>query len=158
MAEAEGMAVVACGVICSPVFMDSVQQCDDRKQQLQMDENEVRLRSVLQAIADEKKVSPVCIGLAYVMQKQPYVFPLIPNPSAGALQECMGALTVALSKTDVARIEKASPLQVGFPLDLLSWHGREAKPWLPRAGGHIDFVPHQEPIIPRSQKPQEPSF
>ena len=150
MAEAEGMAVVACGVICSPVFMNSVQQCDNRKQQLQMNEDEVRLGSVLQAIADEKKVSPVCIGLAYVMQKQPYVFPLIPNPSAGALQECMRALTVALSKTDVARIEKASPLQVGFPLDLLSWHGREASPWLPRAGGHIDFVPQQEPIIPRS--------
>lgn len=158
MAQSEGMAVIASGVISGPVFMTSEQRLAYKSGHKQMNEHETKLCKVLGAIADEKYTSPVCVGLAYVMQKQPYVFPLIPNPSVGGLQESMQALTITLSKTDMARIEGAAPFSPGFPHDLLSWNGRETDPWLPRAGGHINYVPSPEPIKLSSEMPREPSF
>lgn len=158
MAQSEGMAVVVTSAISGPVFMTSEQRLAYRSVHSKMNDQQAKLGQVLQAIADEKETSPVCIGFAYVMQKQPYVFPLIPNPTVSALRESMQALTMTLSKTDMARIQGAARFEPGFPHDLLSWNGKETDPWLPRAGGHIDYVPPQEPIRPSPGKPREPSF
>lgn len=60
-------------------------------------------------------LSPVAI--AYVMQKVPYVFPVIGGRKVEHLTSNLAALDIALTPEHYRKIESAVPFDVGFPSD-----------------------------------------
>lgn len=57
----------------------------------------------------------LAVAIAYVMQKTPYVFPVIGGRKVEQLKSNLEALEIALSPEQIAYIESESPLELGFP-------------------------------------------
>lgn len=100
------------------------------------------------------------IALAYVLQKTPYVFPIIGARTVEHLTGVIPALNVDLSNEDLASIESAYDFSHGFPTNFLNrslFVGGESKMvtcaddvLMMKASGRYDFV--QEPRAIRPQK------
>ena len=55
------------------------------------------------------------VAIAYVLQKTPYVFPIIGGRKVEHLKQNVQALDISLSPEQIQRIENAKPFDVGFP-------------------------------------------
>ena len=58
------------------------------------------------------------VAIAYVMQKTPYVFPIVGGRKVEHLQANLQALDVSLSPTNIEKIESAVPFNKGTMYDL----------------------------------------
>lgn len=74
---------------------------------------------VLDRIAKEKGVSKTGIALAYVMQKVPYVFPIVGGRRSDHLQDNIDALKIVLTEQDMKDLEDPSPIDLGFPFNFM---------------------------------------
>ncbi|HEY5618665.1 MAG TPA: aldo/keto reductase [Vicinamibacterales bacterium] len=72
-------------------------------------ERNQRLVETLQQLATEKGVSPSQLAIAWVLAKGTAIVPLIGARTRAQLAESLGALQVALTPADVARIEETIP-------------------------------------------------
>lgn len=61
---------------------------------------------------------PRTVAIAYVMQKVPYVFPIIGGRKVEHLHANLEALSIALEDEHIKEIEAAVPFAPGFPHDL----------------------------------------
>jgi aryl-alcohol dehydrogenase-like predicted oxidoreductase len=68
-----------------------------------------RLVGALEAIAEERGVTPSQLAIAWVLAKQPSVVPVIGARTRKQLEESLRALEVKLSAEELARIEAAVP-------------------------------------------------
>lgn len=57
----------------------------------------------------------VSVALAYVMQKTPYVFPIVGGRKMEHLLANIEALDISLSPEQIAYLEGVLPFDVGFP-------------------------------------------
>ncbi|KAJ3872295.1 Aldo/keto reductase [Lentinula edodes] len=83
-------------------------------------EEEVKMSHALVKVAKEigaKSISAVAI--AYVMQKTPYVFPIIGGRKVENLVENLEALSISLSDKHVKELESVIPFDVGFPTSFI---------------------------------------
>ena len=55
------------------------------------------------------------MAIAYVMQKTPYVFPIVGGRKVAHLQDNIAALGIALSPAQVAALEAVLPFDMGWP-------------------------------------------
>lgn len=55
------------------------------------------------------------VAIAYVMQKTPFVFPIIGGRKVEQLDDNIEALSVALSEEQVKYLESILPFNPGFP-------------------------------------------
>lgn len=55
------------------------------------------------------------VAIAYVMQKVPYVFPIVGGRKIAQLHQNIEALDIALTKEHIEFIESVKPLELGFP-------------------------------------------
>lgn len=81
----------------------------------------------------------------------PYVFPIIGQRKIEHLESNIGALSVALSDTDLAEIDSAAPFDVGFPMNFIfrdysSSNSTAADVFLTQISAHIDAPPHPSPV------------
>lgn len=83
-----------------------------------------KVNVVLNQIAAVKGTLPTSIALAYVLQKQAYVFPLVGGRKVEYLRANVEALGVNLSEEEVKSIQDAGAWKRGAPFDLLG-SGRE---------------------------------
>ncbi len=77
------------------------------------------------------------IALAYVMQKTPYVFPIVGGRTVEQLRGNIDALSVELTKKDIDEVEGATPFDLGFPHSMI---GQSPEGWLNTLAGHGDWV------------------
>lgn len=56
------------------------------------------------------------VALAYHLQKQPYVFPIIGGNKVEQLYSNIEALKIALKDEHIQEIESAVPFDIGYPL------------------------------------------
>lgn len=64
------------------------------------------------------------VAIAYVMQKVPYVFPIIGGRKVEHLHANLEALNITLDDRHIKEIEDAVPFDPGFPYDrFVSNHG-----------------------------------
>jgi aryl-alcohol dehydrogenase-like predicted oxidoreductase len=91
----------------------------------------------LEAMANKKNTAITSIALAYVMQKTPYVFPIVGGRTVDHLKSNVEALSLVLTKEDIDEIEKASPIDLGFPHNMI---GLTPDSFANRIGGHCDYV------------------
>lgn len=75
---------------------------------------------IMEGLADAKKTTITSIALAYVMQKAPYVFPIVGVRKLEHINGNIDALKVELTEEDVAKIDGAYRFDHGFPSTFLS--------------------------------------
>ncbi|EME39161.1 aldo/keto reductase-like protein [Dothistroma septosporum NZE10] len=121
----------------------------------------VEVSKVLEKLANAKGKAITDVALAYVLQKTPYVFPIVGGRKLEHIQGNVAALQVALSEAEVEEIEAAYPFDAGFPHTFLSgtlFDG--AKPtaaqgpgdvFLTKWQGDIDWVEAPKAIRPSGQ-------
>ena len=59
------------------------------------------------------------MAIAYVMQKTPFVFPIIGGRKIEHLEQNLEALELSLSKEQIEYLESIIPFEVGFPSNII---------------------------------------
>ncbi|KAI0925122.1 hypothetical protein AcW2_005804 [Taiwanofungus camphoratus] len=157
MARAEGMAlapfyVLATGKIRSDEEEERRRQTGEKGRMTASDawERTPEQRKVCQAlgkVAQEVGTKDItAVAIAYVMQKTPYVFPIIGGRKVEHLLSNIAALDIALSAEQIAFLEGVLPFDAGFPSGIIG--DGSAYTALYKSAGHFDKWPRQEAIRP----------
>jgi aryl-alcohol dehydrogenase-like predicted oxidoreductase len=130
MAADLGMAVTVWGALASGLLSDKYAVADRRP------EGEVRLTNkhfimrdvpektgavlpVLTAIAAEIGRGPTEVALAWVRSRSPIMLPIIGARTLAQLETNLGCLDLTLDDDQIARLDAASAIPMGYPFDLL---------------------------------------
>ena len=80
------------------------------------------ITKVLDKIAKSKGSVITGVALSYVMQKVPYVFPIVGGRKPSHLKDNIEALDiVVLSAEEIKELEAASPHDLGFPHSVVGY-------------------------------------
>ncbi|OCH86462.1 aryl-alcohol dehydrogenase [Obba rivulosa] len=88
--------------------------------------------------------SITAVAIAYVMQKTPYVFPVVGGRKVEHLMANIKAVNIALEPKHIKHIESVLPFEVGFPHDFIGTGTDNC--FLFKSAGHFDRLPLQQPI------------
>ena len=94
--------------------------------------------TVLNRIGKAKDVSLTQIALAYVMAKQPYVFPIVGVRKIEHLHDNIAGLILHLNKEEIKEIDESYDFELGFPYDFIAQHPTQNG--LLQLVGHCDWV------------------
>ncbi|KAG1772398.1 NADP-dependent oxidoreductase domain-containing protein [Suillus occidentalis] len=110
-------------------------------------ENEKRVSHALEKVAKEVGASHItAVAIAYLMQKTPYVFPLVGGRKVEQLYGNLEALDISLSPEQIKYLESIIPFDPGFPTSMI---GDGSSPtMLLKHTAHFEKVPRVEPIRP----------
>ncbi|KAK7448825.1 putative aryl-alcohol dehydrogenase aad14 [Stygiomarasmius scandens] len=79
-------------------------------------EDEVKISHALEKVAQEVGAKNLrSVAIAYVMQKAPFVFPIIGGRKVEQLMANLEALDISLSEEQIAYLESIVPFDPGFP-------------------------------------------
>ncbi|KAI0354912.1 aryl-alcohol dehydrogenase [Trametes cingulata] len=92
--------------------------------------------------------SQFAVAIAYVMQKVPYVFPIVGGRKVEHLKANIEALDVVLTDEHIKRLESAVPFDVGFPNNMFG-DGTEYPAFGFRNVGTFDKWPRAQAIRPQ---------
>lgn len=157
MCQAEGMGLAPWGALGRGQFKapEDFNKEDREGRKGQQSENVIKMASKLQEMAKKKDTQITSIALAYVMQKTPYVFPIVGGRKVEHLKGNIEALAVKLSQEELADIDSAVPFDPGFPNNFLfggrdkfSTRSRTEDIYLVEANSWIETVPKPTPIQP----------
>ena len=82
-------------------------------------EDEKKMSAALEKVAKEVGTEHItAVAIAYVMQKTPYVFPIIGGRKVEHLHANIEALQITLTKNHIQQIESVAPFEHGFPYNL----------------------------------------
>ncbi|KNC97827.1 uncharacterized protein SPPG_06823 [Spizellomyces punctatus DAOM BR117] len=82
------------------------------------------LTAILEKIGNKYGVGVTGVALSYVMHKAPYVYPIVGGRKIEHLKGNIEALEkVRLTEEDIKTIEDASPIDLGFPHNMLGGNG-----------------------------------
>ncbi|OCH91435.1 Aldo/keto reductase [Obba rivulosa] len=155
MARAEGMALAPWNVLASGKIRT------DKEEEQRRQTGEQVMGNDWQRTPDERKVclaleevakqvgtkNIASVAIAYVMQKAPYVFPIIGGRKVEHLLANVEALSIALSNEQIKHLESVLPFDLGFPGNLIG-NGSGDHPLLYYAGLKFERWPAQPPIRP----------
>lgn len=110
-------------------------------------ENEKKISRALEKVAGEVGATNIrSVALAYVLQKTPYVFPLIGGRKVEHLVSNLEALDITLSKEQIEHLESILPFDPGFPNAMIG-DGSSYNIFL-AVTAHMSKQPRVEPIRP----------
>lgn len=155
MARDEGMAVLTYAALGQGQFQTEASFADREKANpgrkfAAPTPIERQVSKVLEGIAEKKGTKLTSIALAYVIGKNPYVFPLLGGRKVEHLRDNIEALAVTLTAEEIEEIDLAYEFDPGFPHTFLS--GSQAMGTKPRGAskpedvfftgmmGHFDWV------------------
>ncbi|EOO04049.1 putative norsolorinic acid reductase protein [Phaeoacremonium minimum UCRPA7] len=164
MCKDEGMGLVPYGTLGQGCFQTEAafkeRQVNNPGRQKKPKRNERAISKVLEALSNEKNTRLTGVAMAYVMNKAPYVFPLVGCRTSEQLKSNVEALNIDLNDDEIAEIENAYYFDPGFPHTFLSGtlfnnddtvqevpHG-PGDVWLTNAITNIDWVEPSKPIKP----------
>jgi aryl-alcohol dehydrogenase-like predicted oxidoreductase len=115
-----------------------------------------KVSRALEIVATRKSTNITSVALAYVMQKAPYVFPIVGCRTLEHLKGNIKALSISLDRDDIAEIENGYDFDPGFPHTFLSGtsfgDGPPKAPegpadiWLTKLMGNFDWVGREQPV------------
>lgn len=153
MCKDEGMALAPWGALGGGKFKSEEQRKADVGRKVEANEVDIQVSKVLEKIAARKNTVITSVALAYVVQKSPYVFPIVGGRTVDHLKNNIEALTLQLSEEDIEEIESAYPFDLGFPGNML-WgkklNGSQQKIWLLESAAHFEYVPEPKVCQPSS--------
>lgn len=150
MCQAEGMGIAPFHTLGSGYFKTAAQRAveakipkEGRNLALVDIPEKIIVAEALEKIASEKKSSITSIALAYMMQKAPYVFPILGGRKVEQLKSNIEALSIKLSVEDMTAIDSAVPFDWGYPQVFLGGQAGARAPedvWITKGYGHFDWV------------------
>ncbi|KAI5119360.1 hypothetical protein M0805_008515 [Coniferiporia weirii] len=112
-------------------------------------DNEKKMCAALEKVAKEVGTEHIAaVAIAYLMQKTPYVFPLIEGRKAEHLTANIEALKISLSNEQIKYIESIIPFDPGFP-NVFVGDGTSS-PWTLLNAAQDDRWPLKQAIRPQS--------
>ncbi|EED80280.1 candidate aryl-alcohol dehydrogenase [Postia placenta Mad-698-R] len=151
MAREEGMALAPCNVLAAGRIRTDEEE-ERRRRRTASNEwertpDQRRVCQALEKVAQEVGAPSITsVAIAYVMQKTPYVFPIVGGRKVEHLMDNIAALDIALSRAQIAHLEDVLPFDVGFPTSMIG-DGSEFIAMY-KASGHFDKWPTQQAIRP----------
>ncbi|KAK0463498.1 NADP-dependent oxidoreductase domain-containing protein [Desarmillaria tabescens] len=158
MAPSIGLALAPWDVMAAGKFRTDAEE-EERKQSgekgraiaglggWERNENEKKISKALEKVAGEVGAKNIrSVALAYVMQKTPYVFPLIGGRKVEHLVSNLEALDITLSKEQIEYLESILPFDPGFPNAMIG-DGSSYNMFLATTA-HMSKQPRVEPIRP----------
>ncbi|KAK0184923.1 Aldo/keto reductase [Armillaria mellea] len=113
-------------------------------------EDEKKISKALEHVAQELGVENIrAVAIAYVMQKTPYVFPLIGGRKVEHLASNLEALDIVLSPEQITFLESTLPFDLGFPGNFFGT-GEDNGRWLTSTACVVK-QPLPQPIKPTSK-------
>ncbi|EIW53428.1 Aldo/keto reductase [Trametes versicolor FP-101664 SS1] len=110
-------------------------------------EDEKKMCKALEEVAKQVGAKSIqAVAIAYVMQKTPFVFPIIGGRKVEQLDDNIEALSVALSEEQVKYLESILPFNPGFPNTMVG-DGTEYTV-LTKTAGNFDKWPRPQAIRP----------
>ncbi|KAI0074597.1 aryl-alcohol dehydrogenase [Panus rudis PR-1116 ss-1] len=111
-------------------------------------EHERNVCLALEKVAKEVGTDSIqAVAIAYVMQKAPYVFPIIGGRKVEHLHKNIGALDVVLTEEHIKYLESIVPFDLGFPMN--AFGTGEDYGFLFKNAGHFDKWPRPQAIRPK---------
>ncbi|OMP81809.1 Norsolorinic acid reductase [Diplodia seriata] len=164
MCRDEGMGLCPYGTLnqgrfqTEAVFKEREQNNPGRKF-MPTSQRDKQVSKVLEEVGRAKGVPLLSVALAYVVQKTPYVFPIVGGRKVEHIQGSIDALSVSLTEEEIERVEAAYEFDPGFPHTFLSGtlFQEGAKPkaaqgpadvWLTRSLGNFDWVEAPKALRP----------
>ncbi|VDB84751.1 unnamed protein product [Peniophora sp. CBMAI 1063] len=159
MARAEGLALCPWGVLAGGKIRTDAEE-DARRStgengrtlmggRWERNEDERKMAKVLEKIAGEVGAKTIqAVAIAYVMQRTPYVFPIIGGRKVEHLDANLEALNVALSNEQIAAIENVIPFDLGFPSNFVGKLDAEQDDHRIRTAGETVRWPAAQAIVP----------
>lgn len=164
MAREHGMALAPYGVLgqgrfqTEEVFKQREQGHQGRNFNVADLEHDKRISKALEKLANTRDVPITSIALAYVIEKTPYVFPIVGVRKVDHIKGSISALKVSLTEEEIGEIEDAYHFDHGFPHTFLSgtlFQGGRPLPaqtpgdvWLLNMGANFDWVEPAKSIKP----------
>ncbi|KAJ9109324.1 putative aryl-alcohol dehydrogenase aad14 [Naganishia friedmannii] len=141
--------------------LQSAKQLEERRKQgeglrtmfggQELSEDEAKYSEVLAKIAEEHQIESVTtIALAYILEKAPYVFPIIGGRKVEHMKSNIKALEIKLTDNQIKAIEAVKPFEPGFPGNFVGPrpNSNNGQGGSVPAGqcGYIDYVLDPKPI------------
>ncbi|KAF5350897.1 hypothetical protein D9758_010530 [Tetrapyrgos nigripes] len=111
---------------------------------------EVKISRALEKVAKEIGAKNItAVAIAYVMQKTPYVFPIIGGHRIEQLDQNLEALEITLTPEQIKFLEsEAPPFDIGFPMGL---YDPDGKNFIVNVGAYYQRVPDAQPLGPAAK-------
>ncbi|PYH93032.1 Aldo/keto reductase [Aspergillus ellipticus CBS 707.79] len=163
MCRDEGMALCPYGVLNQGRFQTAAgfeerEKHNPGRNFIPTSDHDKQVSRVLEEISNSKEVDLLNVALAYVMQKAPYVFPIVGGRKVDHLNGSIAGLTVALTEEEIQKIEGAYRFDYGFPHTFLSGSmfdhstprmaSTPGDVWLTKSLGNFDWVEPPQAIRP----------
>ncbi len=153
MCAHEGMAIAPWGVLGGGRFKtQEAAEAESKEGRIRVypdNEHDMKIVEVLRKIAKMLKTLPTSVALAWMLQKQAHVFPLLGERKIEHVQASIDALSMVLTAEEMEEITAAKPFDQGFPLNILNFGGHVDSPAdLALMTGTFDYVQPQQPIKP----------
>ncbi|KAN0087426.1 NADP-dependent oxidoreductase domain containing protein [Tylopilus felleus] len=157
MCKAHGMALAPWGVLAGgKIRSDEEEERRARSGDIgrwfegvewKRNENERIVCAALSKVAEEVGTRHVtAVAIAYLMQKAPYVFPIIGGRKVEQLEANLEALKIVLSPEHIKHLESILPFDPGFPISLIG-DGSEYT-FLMQNAAYVEKQPGLRPIVP----------
>jgi hypothetical protein len=102
---------------------DEQRKSQDGRKMGEASQAAIKISKVLERIAKTHNAEITSVALAYVMQKTPYVFPIVGGRKLEHLKGNIAGLSIDLTETDMKDIEEANSFDIGFPMNFLGGPG-----------------------------------
>lgn len=111
--------ILAAGVLTGKYENEKKGKDGKRLQDRPVSEREHRIAQEVVAIAEEAGCKPVHVAMNWVRQRKQVVSPVVGARTVEQLKENMDCLKCELSQEQIARLDKVSGIELGFPHDFL---------------------------------------
>ncbi|TFK36181.1 NADP-dependent oxidoreductase domain-containing protein [Crucibulum laeve] len=157
MVRSEGMAlapwnVLAGGKIRSDAEEERHRQTGEkgrttRSPNWERNDTEKKICQALEKVADEVGAKHITsVAIAYLMQKVPFVFPIIGGRKIEHLLANVEALDIKITPEQIKFLESVVPFDAGFPSTMIG-NGEAYMPLI-SSSGHVEKQPVLQPICP----------
>jgi aryl-alcohol dehydrogenase-like predicted oxidoreductase len=125
MAKALDIAVTAWATLGGGVLSGKYRgpQADDSKRvamnQRRTTERNLAIAEVVKQVASEVERSPAQVAIAWAIQQGPNVIPILGARTAAQLEDNLNAAGLVLSAEQLAKLDAASAIDLGYPMDFL---------------------------------------
>ncbi|ESK93364.1 aryl-alcohol dehydrogenase [Moniliophthora roreri MCA 2997] len=159
MARAFGMAIAPYSVLAAGKLRTDAEE-QRRKEsgekgrtlyddQWERTEAETKMSRALEKVAKEIGAKSITsVAIAYVMQKTPYVFPIIGGRKVENLVSNLEALDLTLTDEQLTYLESIQPLDLGYPHSTMN--DKEIN-FLIKSAAHTQRMPPRQPLRPADQ-------
>ncbi|KAG1885014.1 NADP-dependent oxidoreductase domain-containing protein [Suillus subluteus] len=157
MARSEGLALAPWNVLASGKLRSDEEE--ERRRQTgekgrtfttpnwERNETERAMSTALEKVAKQVGAKHItAVAIAYLMQKTPYVFPIIGGRKVEHLEANLESLTISLTTEHVKYLESIVPFDPGFPSTFIG-DGKQYNHLLSHTA-YVEKQPQGQPIVP----------